>query len=70
MIIGGLCTVQSIEQMETVAQNLAFSLVQALRGGVYKPRTSPYVFGGMGEEKLEILTVVRSDEVRNAPSLV
>lgn len=60
VIIGGPCTVESAEQMETVAQNLSTAPVQALRGGVYKPRTSPYAFQGMGEEGLEILAGVRS----------
>ncbi|MDZ8050193.1 MAG: 3-deoxy-7-phosphoheptulonate synthase [Aulosira sp. ZfuVER01] len=60
VIIGGPCTVESLEQMERVAQNLAAAPVQALRGGVYKPRTSPYAFQGMGEEGLEILAAVRS----------
>ncbi|XHR84825.1 MAG: 3-deoxy-7-phosphoheptulonate synthase [Gloeotrichia echinulata GP01] len=60
VIIGGPCTVESLGQMETVAENLAAAPVQALRGGVYKPRTSPYAFGGMGEEGLEILAAVRS----------
>lgn len=60
VIIGGPCTVESLEQMETVAQKLSAAPVQALRGGVYKPRTSPYAFQGMGEEGLEILATVRS----------
>jgi 3-deoxy-7-phosphoheptulonate synthase len=60
VIIGGPCTVESLEQMETVAQKLAVAPVQALRGGVYKPRTSPYAFQGMGEAGLEILADVRS----------
>ncbi|MBD2770785.1 3-deoxy-7-phosphoheptulonate synthase [Iningainema sp. BLCCT55] len=60
VIIGGPCTVESIEQMETVAENLSAAPVQALRGGVYKPRTSPYAFQGMGEEGLDILAQVRS----------
>ncbi|MBD2201121.1 3-deoxy-7-phosphoheptulonate synthase [Calothrix sp. FACHB-1219] len=60
VIIGGPCTVESLEQMETVAQKLAAAPVQALRGGVYKPRTSPYAFQGMGEDGLEILAAVRS----------
>jgi 3-deoxy-7-phosphoheptulonate synthase len=60
VIIGGPCTVESLEQMETVAEKLSAAPVQALRGGVYKPRTSPYAFQGMGEEGLEILARVRS----------
>ncbi len=59
VIIGGPCTVESLTQMETVAQHLQFAPVQALRGGVYKPRTSPYAFQGMGLEGLEILAEVR-----------
>ncbi len=59
VIIGGPCTVENLQQMETVAQKLSGS-IHGLRGGVYKPRTSPYAFQGMGEEGLEILTKVRS----------
>ncbi len=58
LIIGGPCTVESSEQMETVASELRAAPVQALRGGVYKPRTSPYAFQGMGIEGLEILASV------------
>ena len=60
VVIGGPCTVESLTQMETVARHLQFAPVQALRGGVYKPRTSPYAFQGMGIEGLEILAEVRN----------
>jgi 3-deoxy-7-phosphoheptulonate synthase len=60
VIIGGPCTVENREQMEQVAQTLKDAPVQALRGGVYKPRTSPYSFQGLGVEGLEILSEVRS----------
>ena len=60
VIIGGPCSVESLEQMETVTQKLSVSSVQALRGGVYKPRTSPYAFQGMGKAGLEILSEMRS----------
>lgn len=59
VIIGGPCTVESMAQMETVADHLKLAPVQALRGGVYKPRTSPYAFQGLGLEGLEILDSVR-----------
>jgi 3-deoxy-7-phosphoheptulonate synthase len=59
VIIGGPCTVESLDQMETVATELAKAPVQALRGGVYKPRTSPYAFQGMGLAGLEILATMR-----------
>ncbi len=60
VIIGGPCTVESRSQMETVAKELQHAPVHALRGGVFKPRTSPYAFQGMGPEGLEILSEVRS----------
>jgi 3-deoxy-7-phosphoheptulonate synthase len=59
LIIGGPCSVESQNQMEIIANRLATAPVQALRGGVYKPRTSPYDFQGMGLEGLKILDSVR-----------
>ncbi|MBW4657601.1 MAG: 3-deoxy-7-phosphoheptulonate synthase [Drouetiella hepatica Uher 2000/2452] len=59
LIVGGPCTVESMAQMEEVASRLAIAPVQALRGGVYKPRTSPYDFQGLGLEGLKILQSVR-----------
>lgn len=58
IIIGGPCAVESLAQMEQVASHLVNS-VQAIRGGVYKPRTSPYSFQGLGEEGLKIFTQIR-----------
>ena len=58
VIIGGPCTVESSAQMEAIASHLTAAPIQALRGGVYKPRTSPYAFQGMGVEGLEILSAV------------
>ncbi|MGB7440875.1 MAG: 3-deoxy-7-phosphoheptulonate synthase, partial [Coleofasciculaceae cyanobacterium] len=60
VIIAGPCTVESRTQMETVATHLQAAPVQALRGGAFKPRTSPYSFQGLGLEGLEILSEVRS----------
>lgn len=59
VVIGGPCTVESLSQMDTIARSLKTAPIQALRGGVYKPRTSPYAFQGMGVNGLEILTTVR-----------
>lgn len=59
LIVGGPCSVESQAQMEAVASRLAIAPVQALRGGVYKPRTSPYDFQGMGLDGLKILAGVR-----------
>lgn len=58
VIIGGPCAVESMSQMEQVASHLSIAPVQALRGGVYKPRSSPYSFQGLGVEGLEILAKV------------
>lgn len=55
LIIGGPCSVESAEQMEQVATTLAHGPVHMIRGGAFKPRTSPYAFQGMGLEGLQIL---------------
>jgi len=59
VVIGGPCAVESLAQMEAVAEGLQDAPVQGLRGGVYKPRTSPYSFQGLGEEGLEIFAQIR-----------
>jgi 3-deoxy-7-phosphoheptulonate synthase len=59
LIVGGPCAVESAEQMDLVARHLAPTPVQALRGGVFKPRTSPYAFQGLGEAGLHILDDLR-----------
>ncbi|GFE70164.1 3-deoxy-7-phosphoheptulonate synthase [Chroococcus sp. FPU101] len=59
IIIAGPCTIENEEQMETVAKKLKPSPIQAIRGGAYKPRTSPYAFQGLGVEGLEILDSIR-----------
>lgn len=59
VIIGGPCTVESLEQMDTVARQLSLAPVQALRGGAFKPRTSPYSFQGLGLDGLKILCEVK-----------
>lgn len=58
LIVAGPCSVEGTEQMETVVQHLS-GTVQALRGGVYKPRTSPYSFQGLGQDGLRILNSIR-----------
>ncbi|MGB3692842.1 MAG: 3-deoxy-7-phosphoheptulonate synthase [Spirulinaceae cyanobacterium] len=60
VIIGGPCAVENLEQMETVAEKLIPDSVQALRGGVYKPRTSPYSFQGLGQEGLDIFAAIKN----------
>ncbi|EKE08565.1 MAG: hypothetical protein ACD_17C00098G0002, partial [uncultured bacterium] len=54
-IIGGPCSIESKEQMEECARVVQENGAAALRGGAFKPRTSPYEFQGMEEEGLKIL---------------
>ncbi|MEM7061582.1 MAG: 3-deoxy-7-phosphoheptulonate synthase [Cyanobacteria bacterium P01_B01_bin.77] len=60
LIVGGPCSIESMAQMETIAQALRTASVQALRGGIYKPRTSPYSFQGLGDIGLDILSAIRN----------
>ncbi len=54
-IIGGPCAVESKEQALRIAKAVKKSGAHIIRGGAYKPRSSPYSFQGMGEEGLKIL---------------
>ncbi|HEY5539905.1 MAG TPA: 3-deoxy-7-phosphoheptulonate synthase [Coriobacteriia bacterium] len=54
-VIAGPCSVESEEQMMAAAEAIAASGATMLRGGAYKPRTSPYAFQGMGLEGLKLL---------------
>lgn len=54
IIIAGPCSIESERQMEETAEFLAQRQVRILRGGAYKPRTSPYGFQGLGEEGLKL----------------
>ncbi|HLW98048.1 MAG TPA: 3-deoxy-7-phosphoheptulonate synthase [Candidatus Acidoferrales bacterium] len=55
VVAAGPCSVESPEQLEAVAKSVARSGAKILRGGAYKPRTSPYSFQGMGESALNLL---------------
>ncbi|UFJ39324.1 bifunctional 3-deoxy-7-phosphoheptulonate synthase/chorismate mutase [Brevibacillus humidisoli] len=55
VLIAGPCSVESYEQVRLVAENHAKQGLRVLRGGAFKPRTSPYDFQGLGVEGLEIL---------------
>ena len=58
-IIAGPCSVESREQMITIAKAVKAAGANALRGGVFKPRSSPYAFQGLGEEGLEYMAEAR-----------
>ena len=53
-IIGGPCSVETPEQMNAAAQHIAAAGCRLMRGGAFKPRTSPYTFQGKGKDGLEI----------------
>ena len=58
-IIAGPCSVESRSQIIETAHAVKEAGANALRGGVFKPRTSPYAFQGLGEEGLEYLAEAR-----------
>lgn len=55
VIMAGPCSVESQEQVFAVAETVSKSGARFLRGGAFKPRTSPYSFQGLGEEALKLL---------------
>jgi 3-deoxy-7-phosphoheptulonate synthase len=67
-VIAGPCSVESRTQLLEIAQAVRETGANALRGGVFKPRTSPYVFQGLGEEGLEYLAEAR--ELTGMPVVV
>jgi 3-deoxy-7-phosphoheptulonate synthase len=60
-LIAGPCTVESREQTLETARAVDAAGATMLRGGAFKPRTSPYSFQGLGSEALEILAEARED---------
>src|SRR3954470_16642969 len=59
VVMAGPCSIESREQALTIAQNVANAGAHFLRGGAYKPRTSPYSFQGLGEEGLKLMAEAR-----------
>src|ERR1700736_866245 len=55
VVMAGPCSVESREQLFTISELIAKSGARALRGGAFKPRSSPYSFQGMGLEGLKLL---------------
>jgi 3-deoxy-7-phosphoheptulonate synthase len=55
VIMAGPCSVESREQILAVAESVSRSGAKLLRGGAFKPRTSPYSFQGLGEDALKLL---------------
>jgi 3-deoxy-7-phosphoheptulonate synthase len=61
VVIAGPCAVESREQVLTIARHIKGCGAHMLRGGAFKPRTSPYSFQGLGEEGLKILKAARDE---------
>lgn len=59
VVVAGPCSVENEEMIVETAQRVKASGAQFLRGGAYKPRTSPYAFQGHGESALELLAKAR-----------
>jgi 3-deoxy-7-phosphoheptulonate synthase len=55
VVMAGPCSVESAEQIEAIAERVAKSGARVLRGGAFKPRSSPYSFQGLGPKGLEFL---------------
>ena len=60
-LIAGPCSVESEEQIISVARDVKSSGAQILRGGAFKPRTSPYAFQGLREEGIKLLLEAKKD---------
>jgi len=61
VVVAGPCAVESLEQTVHIAREVKKGGAQLLRGGAYKPRTSPYAFQGLGEKGLQILAAAREE---------
>ncbi len=61
-VIGGPCSVETPEQMDLAAQSVTAAGCRLMRGGAFKPRTSPYTFQGKGVEGLEIFRQAASKQ--------
>ena len=60
-VIAGPCSVESEEQIITVARSVKASGAKILRGGAFKPRTSPYAFQGLRDEGIRLLLEAKKD---------
>jgi 3-deoxy-7-phosphoheptulonate synthase len=61
VMIAGPCSVESLPQLTEVSETLLKLGIPCLRGGTFKPRTSPYSFQGMGVEGLELMNLMKQD---------
>jgi 3-deoxy-7-phosphoheptulonate synthase len=61
VVIAGPCAVESREQLIETARSVKAGGAKILRGGAFKPRSSPYSFQGLGEEGLKLLGTIRKE---------
>jgi 3-deoxy-7-phosphoheptulonate synthase len=61
VVMAGPCSVESAEQISLVAKGVSEAGARILRGGAFKPRTSPYSFQGLGQEGLYLLAAARGE---------
>jgi 3-deoxy-7-phosphoheptulonate synthase len=61
VVVAGPCSVENREMLLSVAKEVQSAGAQLLRGGAFKPRTSPYAFQGLGEEALRYLAEARRE---------
>lgn len=60
-VMAGPCAVESLEQMRQVTRDLTACGIQIIRGGAFKPRTSPYDFQGLGQAGLDIFQQIKDE---------
>ena len=60
-LIAGPCSIEGVDQITGIAKEVKANGASLLRGGAYKPRTSPYSFQGLGEEGLEMLLAAKKE---------
>lgn len=61
VVMAGPCSVESEQQLLSTAEAVVAAGARVLRGGAFKPRTSPYAFQGLGEEGLKLLAKARQE---------
>jgi 3-deoxy-7-phosphoheptulonate synthase len=61
VVVAGPCSVEGLDMLAETARHVKKAGAVGLRGGAFKPRSSPYSFGGLGEEGLKMLADVRAE---------
>jgi 3-deoxy-D-arabino-heptulosonate 7-phosphate (DAHP) synthase len=67
VVAAGPCAIETEEQVRASARAVAQAGARLLRGGAFKPRTSPYSFQGLGREGLRLLAAAGRESARSSP---